>query len=467
MKKLFWIALPLAGTLCLLLADQEQRPTIIVPGVSGPPKVAIPGFRGSADTQKFMGAFNETLWSDVQGSGIFNMVPKTSLPTFVPQQPSDFQSPPPPQPEPIRGRKQRSELVAPPTGGGRWMKDWSSPPPQANYMAFGYTGVTNGVLVLQGWFIDLGKDTPAAGQLIGKRYLGDVSEAGARKVAHEFAADIIALGGGQSLFGTHIYFVSDRTGHKEIWRMDYDGKNQTQITHFNNISQYPAVSADGTKIAFTSWVHIQPAIFVFSVDPVRDLRFYNQNASVNGPASFTPDGKQVVFSSSAGGCCGIYIANIDGRGVRRISSSTSIDTEPRVSPKGSEIIFVSGRSGPQQIYRMNMDGADMERLTPGNGEAANPSYHPNGQIIAFAWTQGYATGNFNIFTMGTTPGSKYEQLTHSQGRNENPSWAPDGTHIAFSSTRSGRKQIWSMLADGTQAQELTSTGQNMNPVWGK
>ena len=39
------------------------------------------------------------------------------------------------------------------------MQDWSSPPAQANYLAFGYTAVQNGVLVLQGWLYDLSKDT--------------------------------------------------------------------------------------------------------------------------------------------------------------------------------------------------------------------------------------------------------------------------------------------------------------------
>jgi TolB protein len=464
MKKLFWIGVPLAGALCLLTAQQE-RDTIIIRDKPGITKIAIPDFRGAGDAQKFMGAFNDTLWSDVNGSGLFNMVPKTMMPKFVPQQPSDFQSPPPPQQQ-NTGRRKNTDLVAPETGGGRWMKDWYGPPTQANILALGYTGVTNGVLVLQGWVVDVSKDINTA-PLIAKRYLGTVDEAGARKVAHEFAADIIALGGGTSLLGTHIYFTSTRTGHKEVWRMDYDGKNQTQISHFSSISQYPAVSPDGSKIAFTSWVRVQPAIFVFSVDPVRDLRFYNQNASVNGPASFTPDGKQLVFASSAAGCCGIYVANLDGRGVRRLSSSTAIDTEPKVSPKGGDIVFVSGRSGPAQIYRMNMDGTDIERLTPGNGEATNPSWNPNGQVIAFAWTQGYMTGNFNIFTMGATPGSQYVQLTHGEGKNENPSWAPDGTHIAFGSTRGGSKQIWTMLANGTQVQRLTSSGENMNPVWGK
>lgn len=435
----------------LLVVTAQDRTTIVLSG-GKQPRMGIPDFRGSGEAQNFMGAFNQTLWDDVKGVGLFDMVAKTSYPTFVPQQPADFQTPAAP-----------SQAGA----GGRSMSDWSSPPAQLNYLAFGFTAAQNGVLVLSGWLYDLSQNA-ANHQVLGKRYLGTVDEAGARKVAHEFAADIIALFGGKTTFGTHIYFGSSRTGHKEIWVMDPDGKNQRQITHFNSISAFPSVSPDGSKIAFTSWAKVTPGIFVFSVDPVRDLRFYNQNASVNGTPSFTPDGKQLVYMSSAGGhCCRIFIANLDGTGLRPISSSNAIDTEPKINPKtGGDIVFVSGRSGPQQIYKMNMDGADLDRLTPGNGEASNPSWHPEGQKIAFAWTQGYATGNFNIFIMDVATRG-YIQLTHGEGRNENPSWAPDGVHICFSSTRGGRKQIWSMLADGTQPQQLTTQGVNETPIWGK
>jgi TolB protein len=339
MKKCIWFAVPLAGVLIALAAQETDRTTLTL-RERGSRRLAIPDFLGSGDAQRSMGAFNQTLSGDVEASGLFDMVPKTQMPKFIPQQPSDFQTPPPLQTEPERGRRPQSQLSVPETGGGRWMKDWSGPPAQANYLAFGYTGVVNGVLVLQGWLIDLAQG-PTAAPLIAKRYLGSVDETGARKVAREFAADIIALGGGTPLLGSHIYFTSSRTGHKEIWVMDYDGKNQHQFSHFNSISNFASVSPDGTKIAFTSWVHVQPAIFVFSVDPVRDLRFYNQNASVNGPASFTPDGKQIVYMSAAGGCCGIYIAGVDGRGFRRISSSASIDTEPKVSPKETDIVFTA------------------------------------------------------------------------------------------------------------------------------
>ena len=88
------------------------------------------------------------------------------------------------------------------------MSDWSGPPASANYLAFGYTAVQNGVFVLRGWLFDLSRGAPANAQVVGNTYLGSVDEAGARKVAHEFAADIIARFGGKTLFGTHVYFVS-------------------------------------------------------------------------------------------------------------------------------------------------------------------------------------------------------------------------------------------------------------------
>ncbi len=449
----------------LAVAFAQQSTIDIGPIVKGDrPAIALPDLRGAGDAQGFMPAFNQTLWSDISGAGIFKMIPKTMYPTAIPQQPSDFTQPPPPA-EPPRGRKS-APVVQPQTGNGRWMTDWSGPPVSSNYLTFGYTAVQNGVLVLRGWLYDLRNG--ASPQVIGKTYFGPVNDGGARKVAHEFAADILALFGGQSLAGTHIYFVSDRTGHKEIWAMDYDGKNQRPITHFNSTSIEPAVSPDGSKVVFTSYAKGNPGIFVFSVDPVRDLRFYNQGASVNSSPSFTPDGKQIVYSSSAGRCCRIFVADLNGSGFRPISSLSSIDTEPKVNPKtGSDLVFSSGRSGPEQVYRMNMDGADLERLSDGTGEAANPSWHPDGQLIAFAWTRGFAAGAWNVFLMDVASHKVMAQLTHAEGKNEHPSWAPDGKHLVFSSTRAGGSQIYSMLADGSQVQQLTTQGRNERPVWGK
>ncbi len=467
MRKSLFFALAFAGA--ILVAQQSDILIHLTQGER--PAIAVPDFRGSGAAQPLMSAFNQTLASDLESAGVFKIVPKTMYPLTVPQQPSDFREPPPPAaPQPARrGRRPSAELQRPTTGGGLWLSDWASPPVSANYLVFGYTAPQNDVLVLYGWLYNVTQPNLANAQVLGKRYFGSVDENGARKVAHEFAADIIAQFGGKSLLGSKIYFISDRTGNKEVWSMDPDGSNQTQITSFKSLTIEPAVSPDGTKIAFTSYARGNPAIFVFSVDGPRPRRlpFYNQVASMNATPDFTPDGKQIVYASSASGTAQIYVANLDGSNLRRISTSRAIEVEPKVNPKnGNEMVFVSGRSGPQQIFRMNMDGTGVERLSNGEGEASNPAWHPDGQAIAFSWTRGYATGNWNVFIMDVATRS-YLQLTHGAGRNENPSWAPDGRHIVFMSTRDGRPQIWTMLANGSQVVRLTSQGRNWTPVWGK
>ncbi len=450
-KKLIFATLA-ALLFAIPVTTWAQDNTVIIKLVgSQKPVMAVPDLRGSGTTQNFMGAFNDTLFGDLQNSGLFTMAPKGMYPLQVPQRPEDFRQPARP-----------GESM-----GGLALADWASPPVSANFLATGYTAEQNGQIVLYGWLFDVGQPNLANAQILGKRYFGSGDEAGARSVAHQFAADILAHWGGISLYGTKIYFVSNRTGHKEIWSMDPDGSNQKQLTSFKSISIMPAISPDGSKLAFTSFASGNPAIFILSTETGRRLPFYNQRASLNATPDFTPDGKQILYASSASGYAQIYVANLDGSNLRRISSSRAIEVEPKVNPKtGNDIVFVSGRTGPQQIFRMNFDGTGVERLTNGEGEASNPSWNPNGEVMAFAWTRGFATGNFNIFLMDVAS-RDFNQLTHSEGRNENPSWAPDGRHLVFMSTRSGTHQIYTMLADGTQVHQLTSAGNNQTPVWGK
>jgi TolB protein len=448
-KTISWVVLAIV-TLTPIARPQDISGTIIG---GAQPTIAIPDFRGAGDVAPYMSTFNQTLFSDIQDSGLFKMVGKSLYPIVTPQQPSDFQQPGPGAPA---GRR------AP------WLTDWSSPPVSAKYLAFGYAAAQNNQIVLSGWLFDVQQENVASAQVIGKRYFGPVDENGARKVAHEFAADIIAKFGLQSLLGSHIYFVSDRTGHKEIWSMDYDGNNQKQITHYNNTCITPSVSPDGTKLAFTTFAMGNPGIFVISLETGRKLLFYNQKVSLNETPNFSPDGKKILYASSANGYVNIFESDLDGSHLQRISSTRKIEVEPKVNPKtGSDIVFVSGRSGPQQIWRMSRDGTNAEMLTAGEGDASNPAWHPNGQIIAFSWTRGFEPGNFNIFLMDVAS-KRFDQLTHGAGRNENPNWGPDGRHLVFSSNRTGGKmQIFTMLADGTHVQQLTTQGRNEMPVWGK
>jgi len=409
------------------------------------PIIAVADMRGSGAAQQYMDVFNKTLWDELDNTGQLRLAPKTSYPLELPQQPTDFKPP-------------------------ALFSSWTQPPVSANYLAFGYTAVQGDQILLYGFFFNLGQPNVQSAQVLGNRYYGSLNADGAKKVAREFAADILKQLGIASLSGTKIYFVSDRTGGsyvKEIWSMDYDGSNQRQLTRYGSSSSEPAVSADGKLFAFMTFAGGNPQIRIHTADTSRRQTFINPVSSVVETPEFTPDGKSIMFAAAVDGWTQLMMAGIDGSGMRRISNVRAIEVSPRVNPKtGNDLLFISGRSGHQQLWRMNLDGTDREMLTSGVGDVANPSWSPDGHHIAFCWTRGYEPGNLNIFVMDIADKVPV-QLTTNSGRNENPWWAPDGVHLVYSSMRGRVTQLYSMLADGTSVRQLTTQGNNLQPVWAK
>jgi TolB protein len=446
-----------------LLASGQQPADLngVIAGGGGRPKIAVPDFRGAGEAQAQMAVFNSTLWSELSGSGALKMVEKNLYPVTVPQQPSDFRRP----------------LATSSSAGGLWLTDWLSPPASATHLAVGYAAVQNDQLVVRGFLFNLSQPDPTSALLFGKLYFGALNADGAKKTAREFAAEILASFGVKGLEGTKIYFVSDRTGQKEIWSMDHDGSNQRQLTRHASITQFPAVSLDGKWLAYSTMFKRPGSpidswnIIVQSTTTGEKARFANPDAPTNGWPEFSLNGR-LLFASSLTHSTEIYSSAMDGSDLRQITHTRSIEFSPRANPKtGSDVLFISDRSGKQQLWRMNIDGGDAEMLTNGTGEVANPAWRSDGQKIAFAWTQGFALGGFNIFVMDVAD-RKPNQLTQESGVNENPWWGPDDLHIVYSSKRDNGRgnsrnatQIYTMTADGQNVRKLTSEGNNMQPVW--
>ena len=172
-----------------------------------------------------------------------------------------------------------------------------------------------------------------------------------------------------------------------------------------------------------------------------------------------------MFSSGmSGNSTELYVADASGARPKRLTFTVGVNTSPVWNPKtGQQVVFVSDRSGVPQLYMMSADGGDAQRLDMGDkGYVIDPSWSPNGQLLAFSWRR--PDGNYDIYIYDTAT-KELAQLTSDAGRNERPCWAPDGRHIVFESTRTGTRQIWSMLADGSQAKQLTRTGENESPSW--
>ena len=198
----------------------------------------------------------------------------------------------------------------------------------------------------------------------------------------------------------------------------------------------------------------------------RQMAFVNPVTSTIATPEFSADGKRLWFSMVLDNYLQIVSTTPEGGDRQRVSNVRAIEISPRVNPKTGEVLFISGRTGHPQLYKMNADGSGVQMITTGEGDVANPSWSPDGKKVTFAWTRGYDPGNFNIFVMDV--GTKeFVQLTRQNGSNENPFWAPDGVHLVYANQRGRNRQIFSMLANGTRVKQLTSEGDNQQPVWTK
>jgi len=390
-------------------------------------------------TPTLKAVFDATLFNDLANAGLFDMVSKSFSPQAAPGSPQEIN-----------------------------LGQWAADPANAAMVAFGSLSVATGRVQVYGWLFDT--HNTANPQVLGKQYNEAASEEMARTIAHRFADEIIyRLGGGiNGIAETKIYFISSRSGSKEIWAMDYDGQNQHQITHLGTISISPRVSPDNTRIAFASLESKGWAIRMFSLEIGRMVTFPGgATGGANQSPSWAPEGNRIAFSSSRSGDPEIWVANLDGSNMHRITFFAGPDVAPTWNPKtGTQIAWVSGRTGLPQIYIMDQEGANIQRMTDG-GYAVSPSWSPNGQFLTFSWNRKYgpgAPGGQDIYIMDIAS-KRWLQLTHDAGNNDFPSWSPDGRHIVFQRKLGTHTEIWTMLSDGTQQQQLTHGGSNMMPNW--
>ena len=435
-----------------LLSQQAQIETGTRTGAASI-RLALPQFPSSSlglgtgetgGTTDLAAAFNETLWNDIDYSGVITLI----SPDFYPL-----------------GRFGNPGDIDP--------DDWTSTSVNAQFMAFGNTSIRQNQFVIEARIWDL-RTRVEDRELSGRRYLGEMNERSVRLIAHQFADLIIqSLGGGiQGVSQTKIAFESDRVGGegevvKEIFVMDYDGANAYQLTTLRSLAVTPSWSPDGKMIGFTSYARNKADIAVISPVDRRGFQFSTLSGTTATPA-WSPDGSRIAFSSSMNEVRGVpdmelYVSDVRGENPRRLTNSRGVDISPEWNPStGREIAFVSDRSGPPQIYIMDAAGGNVRRIVEGGGNAGSPAWSPDGLTIAFHWQRRGAPFDIYIYDIAT---NRTVQLTRGAGNNESPSWSPDGRHLVFESSRGGSRQLYSMLADGTKVRQLTSHGNNVNPSW--
>ncbi|MGH9357821.1 MAG: Tol-Pal system beta propeller repeat protein TolB [Terriglobia bacterium] len=439
MRILFLILLTIAASLGALRPARAQQNWIETGINRGNPMIRMavanfPAQSNEANLGNLTAEFNQVLWNDLENAGIFQMVSKSFYPARLPSDP-----------------------------GGVVYDQWTSSPVSAQFLAFGNSADINGNLVVTAYLYDV--KNPANPAVLAKRFIATLNEISTRETAHRFANEIIqTLGGGiPGMNLSQVAFVSNRMGHDEIWVMDYDGFNQHPITSYGSLCLTPRWSPDDSKLAFTNYASGNPEISIYSFLTHRLLPFPHYRG-LNTTPSWSPDGKKIAFCSSMSGDPEVYVSGANGANLQRLTFTQNVNISPVWNPKtGNEIAFVSDHSGTPQIYIMNADGTNLRRLITAGGDAVDPSWSPNGLFMAFSWAV-TETGTYDIYLIEIATG-RIVQLTHDAGRNEHPWWAPDGRHLVFESNRTGSRQIWEMLADGTNQKQVTTTGNNWDASW--
>jgi Tol biopolymer transport system component/DNA-binding winged helix-turn-helix (wHTH) protein len=343
---------------------------------------------------------------------------------------------------------------------------------------------------------------------------------------------IPALGGGErkltsivprsESFQTHFHmdlspdgkFIAfpDKTSSNDltsIFLLSIDDFQRHKLTSLTSPSRYfdwgPAFSPDGKQLAFVreSANEAPGDLYLVSSSGGEPRRLTFDNRTIAGPPAWTPDGGEIIFSSSRAGLLTLWRISASGgepkqlSGVgtvalqpalskdghrlayqqvildsnlwrmdipesklrastpRRLMFSSQIDQNPQFSPDGEKVAFVSNRSGTFEIWMCDADGSNAVQLTSSGGAfSGNPRWSPDGRQIAFDSRPESSSDIFVIDVAGGAP----IRLTKGTVDSMAPSWSKDGRWIYFASIRNGTWQVWKVAAQGGQAIQVTRHG---------
>jgi TolB protein len=282
------------------------------------------------------------------------------------------------------------------------------------------------------------------------------------------ADDVVkAFTGTRGAADTEIAFISTRSGHREIYVMDADGRNVRAATRSNAIKVFPDWLPDGGGILYTTYLKDGfPDLFVTSRGRATAGRILRDVlpgiAKYRGV--FAPDGNELALVATPGRAADLFRVGRNGKKLLQLTDNGDvIDVAPSWSPDGKQIAFVSDRQGTPQIYIMDSDGRNPRRLTFQSSYSATPAWSPDGRWIAYGVRTEAA--RFDLYLIDPTGEVNVPLVVH-RGNDQSPSWSPDGRKVIFSSSRRGRSDLYVIDVNSRRLQRLTQgAGDNLAPSW--
>ena len=276
-----------------------------------------------------------------------------------------------------------------------------------------------------------------------------------RIAAHQFVDDIVqTLTGHKGIASTSIAFVSNKSGHKEICYVDYDGVNGRQITHDNGLSVSPSLSPNAHRLAYTGYQAGYADIYMIDLTTGARIRLV-KFPGTNSGARFSPDGNSIACSISKDGNPELYVVSMGG-GAHRLTRTAGAESSPTWSPTGSEIIYTYDGNGAPQLYRIGSGGGSGRLVPTGYSYSTEPSWSPDGQRLAFNVRSG---GGFAVAVMDVSGGN-----ARIVAQGENPVWGADSRHLIYST---GSTISLLDVPTGKSIPVVSGLGKVTEPTWSR
>jgi Tol biopolymer transport system component/DNA-binding winged helix-turn-helix (wHTH) protein len=274
-----------------------------------------------------------------------------------------------------------------------------------------------------------------------------------------------------------------------------------------NLDYGPAFSPDGSSVAFVRGIvaGVVEDLYVVPTAGGVPKRLTFDNAWIFGPPAWTPDGRDIVFSSMRGGLASLWRVSTSGGTPRRVPGVGVIAAFPSISPRGNQLVyqqlhftnnfwrlnlkdekhiegpptlaisetaqnpgraqfspdgkriaFESDRLGYAEIWACNSDGSNCGQLTSLRGTAGAVRWSPDGRYIAFEFRP---KEHSELYLLEIARGVPRLLATLPGADNGGPSWSRDGKWIYFYSDRGGGPfQLWKMQLTGGPPVQITKNG---------
>jgi len=216
-----------------------------------------------------------------------------------------------------------------------------------------------------------------------------------------------------------------------------------------------------TRIAFAAKEGANKELYVMDLDGASIERLTSDRSIALSPA-FSPEGSLLLFTSYRdGGGPRIFVIPSAGGKTYLISGRPGNNTTPAYAPDGQSIAATLSVDGNSEIYRMDARGRNPVRLTTNRSIDTSPSWSPTGQEIAFTSDR---SGAPQVYLMDRE-GGNVRRLTFDVSYTDSPAWSPKGDRVAFVARTGEGFDIYTCRTDGSDLRLVVSGGSNENPRW--